>query len=330
MGPRAMSGPAVVWVNGRLEPAGKGLAQRHRPRLSARRRGIRDLPRGRWEVLSSCRSTRAGSELGGCACHRRFRTISKPSCRRAIAQVCAANGWTIPGSKVGGPGNGESRTGRPGVRLLPPGAEAQPERCRAGVAGRSAGVRSCSKKRPQPGHLRACVATPSSPLARVKTTSRAEFVYARLEAHHRGADDALLLTTDGHLAEATSASIFLVEASGLATPSLDCGILVSTTRGVDISSPGAPGLGLAVRRGRLVPGGPVRRPRRCFASSVAGIVPVTSLEGKPVGGGSPGTVANHLRAAPARQWRLSKPDGPRGHVRHGASTGTPSPSCLTN
>ncbi|HXX60735.1 MAG TPA: aminotransferase class IV, partial [Candidatus Sulfotelmatobacter sp.] len=49
-----------------------------------------------------------------------------------------------------------------------------------------------------------------SPLAGLKTTSRADYVYARLEAERAGADDALFLTTDGYLSEGTSANVFLV------------------------------------------------------------------------------------------------------------------------
>jgi len=51
---------------------------------------------------------------------------------------------------------------------------------------------------------------PENPLASLKTTSRADYVFARLEARRAGADDALFLTIDGHLSEATSANLFLV------------------------------------------------------------------------------------------------------------------------
>ena len=76
---------------------------------------------------------------------------------------------------------------------------------------------------------------PANPLATLKTTSRADYVYARLEARRAGADDALFLTTDGHLSEGTTANIFLVRRAAddvveLATPSLDCAILPGTTR----------------------------------------------------------------------------------------------------
>jgi branched-chain amino acid aminotransferase len=136
---------------------------------------------------------------------------------------------------------------------------------------------------------------PTSPLATVKTTSRAEFVFAQLEAHRRGADDALFLTTDGHLAEATSASIFLLEGVALATPSLDCGILVSTTREWVISS-GGPGLGLAVRQHHLSPNDLFVADEAFLASSVAGIVPITGVDGQPIGAGTPGVWTLRLRA----------------------------------
>jgi branched-chain amino acid aminotransferase len=129
----------------------------------------------------------------------------------------------------------------------------------------------------------------------VKTTSRAEFVYAQIEAHRHGADDALFLTTGGLLAEATSASLFLMEATGLATPSLDCGIIVSTTRQWLISA-GGPRLGLAVRQGHLTLDDLSRADEVFLASSVAGILPVTAVDGRPVGDGKPGAWTMRLRA----------------------------------
>lgn len=135
---------------------------------------------------------------------------------------------------------------------------------------------------------------PDSPLAMAKTTSRAEFVYALLEARRAGADDALFLTTDGFLAEATSASIFVVEGEMLATPSLDSGILVSTTREWVIAS-GAPEVGLSVRQDQLLPEDLFMAEEAFLASSVAGIVPVTMVDGRPIGTGKPGPRTLRLR-----------------------------------
>ena len=51
---------------------------------------------------------------------------------------------------------------------------------------------------------------PENPLVALKTTSRADYVYARVEARDAGADDAIFLTVDGFLSEATTANVFLV------------------------------------------------------------------------------------------------------------------------
>src|SRR5206468_13044478 len=53
---------------------------------------------------------------------------------------------------------------------------------------------------------------------------------ARRSSDLAGADDALFLTVDGFLSEATTANVFLVRGDELATPALGCAILPGTTR----------------------------------------------------------------------------------------------------
>ena len=136
---------------------------------------------------------------------------------------------------------------------------------------------------------------PANPLAALKTTSRADFVSARLEARRAGADDALFLTIDGHLSEATSANIVLVRGTELATPSLDCAILPGTTR-TWILHWGI-GAGLSVVEGRLSREDLARADEAFLCSSVAGILPVTRFEGAPIGIGRPGPWTARARAA---------------------------------
>ena len=64
----------------------------------------------------------------------------------------------------------------------------------------------------------------------MKSTSRAENVYARLEADRAGADDALLLTLAGDVCEGTSANVFAIRGERLVTPPLSSGCLAGTTR----------------------------------------------------------------------------------------------------
>jgi branched-chain amino acid aminotransferase len=127
---------------------------------------------------------------------------------------------------------------------------------------------------------------PENPLAALKTTSRADYVYARVEAREAGADDALFLTTDGFLSEATSANVFLVRAGELATPSLACAILAGTTRGWILRW--AVAAGLRIAETWLTTSDLAEADEAFLSSSVAGILPVTRFAGAPIGRGVPG------------------------------------------
>lgn len=140
---------------------------------------------------------------------------------------------------------------------------------------------------------------PSSPLATLKTTSRADYVFARLEARRAGADDALFLTIDGHLSEATSSNLFLVRGgpSGvldLATPSLECAILPGTTRSWLLGW--ASRVGLQPVEALLGRQDLLAADEAFVSSSVAGVLPVTRFDGAAIGTGEPGPWTRRARA----------------------------------
>ncbi|HET7031168.1 MAG TPA: aminotransferase class IV [Candidatus Limnocylindrales bacterium] len=135
---------------------------------------------------------------------------------------------------------------------------------------------------------------PESPLAALKTTSRADYVVARLEAREAGADDALFLTIDGFLSEATSANLFLVRDGELATPALACAILPGTTR--DWILRWALDAGLRPAEGFLTTRDLHEADEAFICSSVAGILPVTRFAGEPIGDGRPGPWSRRARA----------------------------------
>jgi len=285
-----MNRPGTVWINGRLEPAERVL-------LTVTDRGFQ-VGDGIFETLLVVGGRVLELPLHTSRLQASAAVMAMPLpdelerlLGQAIADLCRANRLDRSDTHVAvrvtvsrGPVDGRALLPPEDVRpnmvvqawlVDPP----PPELFSRGLALAISGVRR----------------DPASPLATVKTTSRAEFVYAQLEAHRRGADDALFQTTDGHLAEATSASLFLVEGVGLATPSLDCGILVSTTREWVISS-GGPELGLAVRQDHLTPNDLFVADEAFLASSVAGILPITSVDGRPIGVGTPGIWTTRLRA----------------------------------
>jgi branched-chain amino acid aminotransferase len=139
---------------------------------------------------------------------------------------------------------------------------------------------------------------PQNPLAMLKTTSRADYVYARLEARRAGADDALFMTIDGLISEATSANIFLVRTTAgdvveLATPALDCAILPGTTRSWLLGW--AERVGLRPAEAWLTPRDLAGADEAFVSSSVAGILPVTRFDGRDIGTGRPGPWTRRAR-----------------------------------
>jgi branched-chain amino acid aminotransferase len=139
---------------------------------------------------------------------------------------------------------------------------------------------------------------PENPLNALKTTSRADYVYARIEARTAGADDALFLTIDGYLSEATSANLFVIrgdaEVVELATPALACAILPGTTR--DWILRWASRVGLRPAEGLLTTRDLHEADEAFLSSSVAGILPVTRFAGEPIGAGRPGPWTLRARA----------------------------------
>lgn len=128
---------------------------------------------------------------------------------------------------------------------------------------------------------------PFSPLARVKALSYLDNVLARLEAEERGADDALLLNTEGRLAETTIANLFVVAGDGAV-----------------LTPPVAEGALPGVRRAELITLlGAVERPlslddlysaREAFLTNALSIRPLVAVDSHPIGDGQPGSLTRSL------------------------------------
>jgi branched-chain amino acid aminotransferase len=149
--------------------------------------------------------------------------------------------------------------------------------------------------------VRAVIATvrrdPAHPLASVKTTSRADHVHAKIEAERAGADDAITLTIDGHVAEATTANIAIVIGKRVLTPPLAAGILAGTTRDWLLRPEGAAALGLSAAEAWITPVDLLAADEALLCSSVAGFQALVALDGAPVAGGMPGPWSARLREA---------------------------------
>ena len=73
-----------------------------------------------------------------------------------------------------------------------------------------------------------------SPLSGIKSTSYAENVLALAYARARGGDEAIFADTQGRLSEGSGSNVILFDGKKFITPSLQCGVLAGTARGLAI------------------------------------------------------------------------------------------------
>ena len=134
-----------------------------------------------------------------------------------------------------------------------------------------------------------------SPLSRLKSTSYLESMLAREEARAAGVDEALFLNEKGLLAEASMSNIFVVTEGILRTPGEESGILPGITRGTILEL--APQVGIAALEGDIEPDELLHAKEAFLTNSLMEVMPLTEVEGKPVGSGSPGAITQRLMAA---------------------------------
>lgn len=127
----------------------------------------------------------------------------------------------------------------------------------------------------------------------IKSLNFLNNILAKHEAAGRGAFDALMLNAEGHLAECTTSNLFLVRGGALHTPSIDCGILDGITREIVLTL--AREQGIPAEEGRY-PAEFLAKAEEVFLTNTSmEIMPVRSIDGRPVGSGRPGPMTQRLR-----------------------------------
>lgn len=133
---------------------------------------------------------------------------------------------------------------------------------------------------------------PHSPLVRVKSLNYLENILAKQEARERGAQEALLLNLEGRVSEGSMSNIFIVTAGKIITPPKTEGLLPGVARHLVLR--------LASASGRQAAETPLTRDQLAAAdeafltSSLLEVMPLTSLEGHPIGTGKPGPLTKQL------------------------------------
>jgi len=128
----------------------------------------------------------------------------------------------------------------------------------------------------------------------IKSCNLLNNVLAHMEAEDAGAKETILLNTRGFVAEGTHTNVFFVKAGALKTPALACGLLSGITREVVLEC--ARESGVSVEEGEF-PADALHAADELFiTSTLQEVLPVTRLNGKPVGDGKPGPVTRRLHA----------------------------------
>ncbi|MEM3839115.1 MAG: branched-chain amino acid transaminase [Candidatus Micrarchaeaceae archaeon] len=120
----------------------------------------------------------------------------------------------------------------------------------------------------------------------------ANSILASLEAKLAGFDEAIMLSSNGYVAEGPGENIFLVRDGALVTPSKDSDILLGITRDSILK--------IAKQKGLPVEERPVHREElySCdeafFTGTAAEITPIVSIDSRQIGSGRPGAMTKAL------------------------------------
>ncbi len=134
---------------------------------------------------------------------------------------------------------------------------------------------------------------PSALSPQIKATNFLNNIQAKREAIAAGAFDSLLLNWEQHLTECTISNLFFALDGTLRTPALECGLLDGITRMVVIRLAGE--LNMHVEEGRYTVDQLLQADECFLTNTTMEIMPVTSVDRRPVGDGTPGPLTRKLR-----------------------------------
>lgn len=126
----------------------------------------------------------------------------------------------------------------------------------------------------------------------IKSLNYLNNILAKIEANNAGVQEAIMLNSQGYVAECTGDNIFLVKRNQLITPPLSAGALYGITRGTVMDLAREAGLEVSEPD---VTRYDVYNADECFLTgSAAELIPVTKVDGRQIGEGTPGPVFKKL------------------------------------
>ena len=136
---------------------------------------------------------------------------------------------------------------------------------------------------------------PAALSPRVKSLNYLNNIMAKIEGLQAGCIEALMLNHKGEVAECTGDNIFIVKNGTILTPPKDAGILEGITRNAILDL--AKELGIVAHETTLTRHDLFVADECFLTGSAAEVIPVVSLDSRPIGQGKVGPVTTKLMAA---------------------------------
>lgn len=132
-------------------------------------------------------------------------------------------------------------------------------------------------------------------IASIKTGNLIHQVLGARDATAQGVSEVIFLNADGDLSDGTRSNLCLVRGDQVLTPSENSGIVRGITRAMVMEV--ARSIDIAVVEGRFRPEVIADCQEAFLTSTTRGIMPVTRIDGRPVGDGNVGPVTERLNDA---------------------------------
>jgi branched-chain amino acid aminotransferase len=129
---------------------------------------------------------------------------------------------------------------------------------------------------------------------RVKSLNYLAHILAKIEGIHSGADEVLMLDSEGHVAEGSGQNIFVVKNGVIRTPAAYAGILKGVTRDVVIDL--ARQAGYEMHETMLNRYDVYTADEAFFTGTASELIAIRQVDGRTIGTGKPGPVTRDLRS----------------------------------
>jgi branched-chain amino acid aminotransferase len=129
---------------------------------------------------------------------------------------------------------------------------------------------------------------------RVKSLNYLPHILAKIEGIHSGADEVLMLDSEGHVAEGSGQNIFVVKNGAVRTPAPYAGILKGVTRDVVIEL--ARQAGYDMQETMLNRYDVYTADEAFFTGTASELIAIRQVDGRIIGAGKPGPVTRDLRS----------------------------------